>query len=436
MKNQTCPILKYNILPLKNISTPNSSTNYSKFYSKNGNPYAMDESGTEYNLASAGMSSFNISDGASGSTITNSSTVEISSSNSSISVILSGTSFDLTTTASGAFDIESAQDAIGTILLNDTTIDFIYNDVAPSITAVVLGMQVSGAVKLTAGAVADQEYLKRSGTSIIGSSIPASSPTLSSTYVAFGSGTNVLTGSAHLTWDNIKLNISGSLCFDELAALTTYTADKGTICALASDRRPYYLDGANTVVEILPIYKQCFNVAMDGKATYSLLPYVEETGQTAMAPGGATYTETITFDSSKGLTSAYGNWFWTVHTAPFYQQSKISIGVPFRWYTKDASIGSGSKCNKCRVGARLYVSNASHFESVKIKLTNGTNSGSKTITPTTTITDYWMDLTDISGWSNTTNLYSTVVFNGISGLADNTLVECHLEYIQVELWGN
>ena len=74
----------------------------------------------------------------------------------------------LLTGGAGGYTDENAQDAIGTILVDDDTLDFTYDDATPSITAVVKGVRESGGTKLTMGAVADGQVLKRSGSTLIG----------------------------------------------------------------------------------------------------------------------------------------------------------------------------------------------------------------------------------------------------------------------------
>lgn len=69
---------------------------------------------------------------------------------------------------------ELAQDAVGGILLDDTTLDFTYDDGTPNITAVVIGMKESGGTKLAAGSIVDGEFLKRVGNNIVSAAVSGS----------------------------------------------------------------------------------------------------------------------------------------------------------------------------------------------------------------------------------------------------------------------
>lgn len=71
-------------------------------------------------------------------------------------------------TTGGSYTDEQAQDAVGDILADDTTLDFTYDDATPSITAVVKGVRESGGAKLAMGAVSDGQYLRRVGSTVVG----------------------------------------------------------------------------------------------------------------------------------------------------------------------------------------------------------------------------------------------------------------------------
>ena len=85
-----------------------------------------------------------------------------------------------------AYTDEQAQDAVGTILVDSSSIDFTYNDATPSITAVVLpaGVDHNSLANLTVGDVHTQYVLlagRAGGQTIIGGTIASNDLTLQST---------------------------------------------------------------------------------------------------------------------------------------------------------------------------------------------------------------------------------------------------------------
>jgi len=229
-----------------------------------------------------------------------------------------------------------------------------------------------------------------------------------------------------------KLSVEGAIALDEIGAISS-TAGYGKIY-VSTDTRLYLIGSDGSVHELTPIFKEVFWVAQDLDSSSTCnLPCAVEPGQGALI-GTANYTNRVTFDATKGLTDAYGHWEWDVQDDPFYVTAKISVGAPFRWYTGSGATGSAARCKTARVGVRCAVNNIAYFDSVKIKLTDGTNTSSTTITPNSTMTDYWTAAIDISGWANVTYLRASIVFDGDDGEAAMTNVSCDLEYIQVELW--
>lgn len=75
------------------------------------------------------------------------------------------------TSSGGSYTDENAQDAVGGIVADTATLQLDYDDGAPSVSGVVVGIKESGGTSLACGAVADGQVLRRAGNSIVGAYI-------------------------------------------------------------------------------------------------------------------------------------------------------------------------------------------------------------------------------------------------------------------------